>query len=344
MIKASEVREMMNRYGKEGTPFLFAVDFEMENGIFELNPVESDALIFKTADSDNFGMFLSKNSENTHNLSTTKRNDILTITEKPDESEYKRSYDTVMSGLMRGDTYLINLTTVTGVKTPLTFEQIALHSGSPYVLAVPDMFVCFSPERFVKIENGIITSCPMKGTIDAAIPDARSKILEDYKESCEHNTITDLIRNDIGAVSDRVWVERFRYTDKIKTDRGEIIQVSSEIKGEVMDRYLSRPGDLIFTLLPAGSVSGAPKASTIKLISGAEKGRRGFYTGVFGYFDGKSLDSAVLIRFIEKGEDGSLYYRSGGGITVNSSWDEEYNEVLKKVYLPINVANSKCDK
>ncbi|MDO9680045.1 MAG: aminodeoxychorismate synthase component I, partial [Bacteroidales bacterium] len=217
-------------------------------------------------------------------------------------------------------------------------EQIIAKTTSPYALCIPDNFVCFSPERFVRIENGIITTCPMKGTIDATIPGAEDKIMTDYKEICEHNTITDLLRNDIGAVSKRVWVERFRYTDRILTDRGEIIQVSSDIRGEIKDKFISeskeRLGDVIFSLLPAGSVSGAPKPSTLRLISKAEGRSRGFYTGIFGYFDGETLDSAVLIRFIEKGPDGKLYYRSGGGITVNSNWESEYDEVLKKVYLP----------
>ena len=338
MIKASEVRELMNRYGSEKVPFLFAIDFELERGIFEMNPLESNNVFFRVGEVENY----SNSKQGINNEQSDKSNntnqELLKIITPPDKAEYKKSYDIVMAGLMRGDTYLINLTTLTEIKTPLSFEQIIARTNSPYALCIPDNFVCFSPERFVRIENGIITTCPMKGTIDATIPGAEDKIMTDYKEICEHNTITDLLRNDIGAVSKRVWVERFRYTDRILTDRGEIIQVSSDIRGEIKDEFKceskERLGDIIFSLLPAGSVSGAPKPSTLRLISKAEGRARGFYTGIFGYFDGETLDSAVLIRFIEKSYDGKLYYRSGGGITVNSNWESEYDEVLKKVYIP----------
>lgn len=350
MIKATEVRELMNRYGAERVPFLFAVDFELEKGIFELNPLESKSVLFRVGAVENYSNSqpgiandfsdnkLSDNiAANRSAADASTVNSLLKIKTPPDKTEYKKAYETVMSGLMRGDTYLINLTTVTEISTPLTFEQIIANSTSPYALCIPDNFVCFSPERFVRIEKGVITSCPMKGTIDATIPGAKEVILSDYKESCEHNTITDLIRNDIGAVSKRVWVEKFRYTENIVTDRGNIIQVSSDIRGEVKDEFKERLGDIIFSLLPAGSVSGAPKPSTLRLISKAERSSRGFYTGIFGYFDGETLDSAVLIRFIEKGPDGKLFYRSGGGITVNSNWESEYEEVLKKVYLPVKL-------
>ncbi|MPM90244.1 Anthranilate synthase component 1 [bioreactor metagenome] len=81
-------------------------------------------------------------------------------------------------------------------------------------------------------------------------------------------------------------------------------------------------------------MSGAPKSSTLKLISESEGEERGFYTGVFGYFNGYSLDSAVLIRFIERAEDGRMFYRSGGGVTINSTCTEEYDEIMKKIYIP----------
>jgi len=174
----------------------------------------------------------------------------------------------------------------------------------------------------------------MKGTIDASLPDAEEIIMNDYKESCEHNTIVDLIRNDLGMVSESVWVERFRYIEKIETNRNEILQVSSEIRGRLYEGNCKRLGDTIFSLLPAGSISGAPKPSTISIISEAEGEKRGFYTGICGYYDGRVLDSAVLIRYIERDESGKLFYRSGGGITVNSKCSDEYEELIEKIYLP----------
>ena len=185
----------------------------------------------------------------------------------------------------------------------------------------------------MRVGNGEISSFPMKGTIDASVPDAERVILEDYKERSEHNTIVDLIRNDLNRVSERVDVRRFRYIDRLRVSRGEILQVSSEVVGRLVGDYKSRLGDIVFGMLPAGSISGAPKPSTLDIISRAEREPRGFYTGVFGYFDGERLDSAVMIRYIER-RDGRYYFRSGGGITINSDCRSEYEEVLAKVYLP----------
>lgn len=112
------------------------------------------------------------------------------------------------------------------------------------------------------------------------------------------------------------------------------MQVSSKIVGELEKDYNERIGDIIYAMLPAGSISGAPKKKTIEIIQRAEKGKRGFYTGVFGIFDGKNLDSAVMIRFIEKAKD-KLFFRSGGGITFMSNHENEYQELIDKIYVPI---------
>ena len=89
-------------------------------------------------------------------------------------------------------------------------------------------------------------------------------------------------------------------------------------------------------LLPAGSVTGAPKEATCRAIAEAEDMERGFYTGIFGFFNGRDLDSAVAIRFME--EDGAnLVYKSGGGITVMSRMEDEYREAIAKVYVPFDL-------
>jgi len=98
--------------------------------------------------------------------------------------------------------------------------------------------------------------------------------------------------------------------------------------------YRDRLGEIVFSLLPAGSVTGAPKGKTLAVIREAEKADRGYYTGICGSFDGNNLDSAVLIRFIEN-NNGILHFRSGGGITFLSEAIKEYQELLDKVYVPI---------
>jgi para-aminobenzoate synthetase component 1 len=172
----------------------------------------------------------------------------------------------------------------------------------------------------------------MKGTIDAAIPDAERLILNDVKETAEHYTIVDLIRNDLSRVASEVRVERFRYIDKIFTNGKNLLQVSSVIKGQLPADYNQHLGEIIFSLLPAGSISGAPKKATIDLILKVEKDNRNYYTGIFGVFDGTNLDSAVMIRYIEQTSQG-LVFRSGGGITTNSKAESEYQELIDKVYV-----------
>ena len=174
----------------------------------------------------------------------------------------------------------------------------------------------------------------MKGTIDADIENAQNIILSDSKEIAEHNTIVDLIRNDLSLVAENVVVDEFRYLSHIQTSHRNLWQVSSQISGELPANYNNHLGDIIFKMLPAGSISGAPKTKTVEIITNTEKYNRGYYTGIFGYFDGSNLDSCVLIRYIEN-DNGQLVYKSGGGITFMSEAEKEYDEILKKVYVPI---------
>ena len=174
----------------------------------------------------------------------------------------------------------------------------------------------------------------MKGTIDAGIQNAEAVLLNDSKELAEHNTIVDLIRNDLSMVSKNVRVEKFRYIDKIKTHEKELLQTSSKICGDLRPDWKEHIGDILIPMLPAGSICGAPKKKTVEIIKEVENYDRDYFTGVFGYYDGQKLESAVMIRFIEKMGD-ELYFKSGGGITSFSDCESEYREMVDKVYLPI---------
>lgn len=319
--KFTDIRLRMNEAGKSRTPFLFGIDFDGKEGFFIENPLQQDAVLFDFCGVSN----------------APKQNSAIlpfTFVVHPETKEtYQRRFNVVHKGLQRGDSFLTNLTVRTPIETDLSFQQIFAYSSAPYRLCIPDRFVCFSPECFVKIIDGRIVSFPMKGTIDASIPNAEQTILEDAKEKAEHHTIVDLIRNDLNRVAERVSVSRFRYIDEIHTNTHTLLQVSSEIEGFLPDNFAEGLGDLFSELLPAGSISGAPKQATLRLIHEAEQQSRGFYTGVAGYFDGNDLNSCVLIRFIEK-EGDALFFRSGGGITINSNCSSEYLEVIQKVYVP----------
>ena len=114
-------------------------------------------------------------------------------------------------------------------------KDIFLRSKAMYKLWVRDQFTVFSPEIFIRIQQGKICSYPMKGTLDASLPSAVRQLMDDPKEAAEHATIVDLIRNDLSIVADRVSVSRYRYIDELQTNRGTILQTSSEIQGILPD-------------------------------------------------------------------------------------------------------------
>ena len=145
----------------------------------------------------------------------------------------------------------------------------------------------------------------------------------------------DLIRNDLSILASEVCVPRYRYIDELRTHNGSLLQVSSEIRGRLPEGWNGHVGEILFSLLPAGSITGAPKKKTLEIIAEAETYERGFYTGVMGYFDGQDLDSAVMIRFMEQVSPHSFVFKSGGGITSKSDVRSEYNEMKQKVYVPI---------
>ena len=173
----------------------------------------------------------------------------------------------------------------------------------------------------------------MKGTIEASTPNAKEKILANEKEMAEHIMIVDLMRNDLGMVATDIKVEKFRYIEKIKAGDKELLQVSSKISAKLPTNWRENISSILNTMLPAGSITGTPKRSTVEIIKNIENYKREFYTGVFGIFDGKNLYSAVMIRFIEN-RDGKLFYKSGGGITIDSDAQSEYVELIDKIYLP----------
>jgi len=323
-MSIAEFESKLNQWGHEQVPFLFLVDFEMEKPMaWRIEEVPSE-ILFSINDltPSPLGRAGARPSPE------LKKNPISL-------SEYKSKFDLVKKRISLGDSYLTNLTVKTKIDLNLSLEELYSQISAKYKICWRNKFLVFSPETFVQIKDGEIFSFPMKGTIDASIPNAEEIILKDQKELSEHVTIVDLIRNDLSTVASGVNVKRFRYVEKIKTNQTDLLQVSSEICGKLPGNYQQIIGSILVLLLPAGSISGAPKDKTLQIIYEAENEKRGYYTGVVGYFDGKNLDSGVMIRFIE--QDGKrFYYRSGGGITSQSKMESEYQEVIDKIYVPVH--------
>jgi len=247
---------------------------------------------------------------------------------------YQNALEKVLEEIRSGNTYLLNLTFKTPIETDLTLKEIFTYAKAKYKLYFKDQFICFSPEKFIEIENNKISTYPMKGTIEASLPNAKERILANEKEMAEHVMIVDLMRNDLGMVGRNIQVERFRYVEQIEAGEKALLQVSSKITAELPSNWYEKAGEILKSVLPAGSITGTPKKSTVNIINNIENYERGFYTGIFGIFDSKNLYSAVMIRFIEN-ENGKLFYKSGGGITIDSNAKDEYEELIDKIYLPL---------
>ncbi len=312
----------INQLGAERKPFFFMIDFEMKKPI--VYPLD------ELPESIWYDLNGVSNKEGVKSNSEKFKFDPIPI----DKKDYTKAFDKVQKHLQYGNTFLLNLAFPTRVDTELSLEDIYYRSEAKYKLHIKEELVVFSPEIFVQIKDDYIYSYPMKGTIDAEALGSDLYLLNDKKETAEHSTIVDLIRNDLSMVATEVRVTKFRYIDTIRTNIKKLHHVSSEIRGKLSSDFHDRLGTILFKLLPAGSISGAPKPKTLEIIKEAELQDRGYYTGVFGVYNGKTLDSGVMIRFIEQSADGSMQYRSGGGITAMSNLDSEYQELIDKIYVP----------
>jgi para-aminobenzoate synthetase component I len=320
---AEEIFTLMNEFGGKHKPFLFGIDFEVKQGFF----IEPEKAL-------EAGILFNINGIGNDPLPGNQFKQVKLNKFPVDQKLYNEAFRIIHRNLVAGNSYLANLTFPTEAELNLTLPEIFARSKARYRLLFKDQFVVFSPEIFVRIKDGKISSFPMKGTIDASLPRAETLILNDKKETAEHNTIVDLIRNDLSMVANDVQVDRFRYIEKIVTNHKSLLQVSSEISGKLPHGYQALLGNIFKTILPAGSISGAPKAKTLQIIHEAETYSRGFYTGIFGLYNGHALDSGVMIRFI-RNDNGKMTFCSGGGITILSNPATEYQELIDKVYVPI---------
>ncbi len=329
--------EQLNQWGQEKKPFVFLIDFEQKKPLAW--PVDAcpDDFQFKFTKASSLKKELQNATIIDEPLAAVGHKNVNSvehslITKYPIKtSDYQHKFNQVMDALHKGDSFLMNLTIPTPVQNTVHFQTYFDHAKSKYVVWLKNDFIAFSPETFIQIESGMISTFPMKGTIDASLPNAKELLLNDSKELAEHATIVDLLRNDLSRVASKVRVTNFRYYEEIPTQNGMIGQVSSAIEGELPNDYAARIGSILYDLLPAGSVSGAPKKKTAQLIASIEGTDRGYYTGIAGYFDGVDLDSCVLIRYL--GAD--QVYHSGGGITFQSDMASEYQEMINKVYVPV---------
>lgn len=313
--------QKINELASKREPFLFVLSYNLKEQFIQPLSELDDDIFFKIGNQRNYP------------TTSLEKNFFLKKYPLPFK-QYQEALEKVLQEIRSGNTYLLNLTFKTAIETNLSLKEIFTYAKAKYKLYFKGQFICFSPEKFIEIEGNTISTYPMKGTIEASIPNAKEKILANEKEMAEHVMIVDLMRNDLGIIAKKINVEKFRYVEKIEAGNKHLLQVSSKITGELPENWHENLGDLLAKILPAGSITGTPKRSTVSITDDIENYKRGFYTGVFGLYDGENCYSAVMIRFIEN-QNGELFYKSGGGITLDSDARLEYEELIDKIYLPL---------
>lgn len=215
-----------------------------------------------------------------------------------------------------------------------TYRILRTINPSPYMFyfSGTDVEVAgASPETLVKLENGILHTFPLAGTRPRGKTDEEDNILEaellsDKKELAEHDMLVDLGRNDLGKISKfgSVQVEKLHSIERFS----HVMHIGSTIRGEIADGRDAL--DAIEAVLPAGTLSGAPKIRACQLIAELENNKRGIYGGAIGYIDFTgNMDTCIAIRIVYK-KNGKVFVRSGAGIVADSDPEKEFQECLHK--------------
>ena len=221
-----------------------------------------------------------------------------------------------------------------------TYRVLRTLNPSPYMFyfAGTDVEVAgASPETLVKLENGVLHTFPLAGTRPRGATEEEDKALEaellsDEKELAEHNMLVDLGRNDLGKISrfGTVAVEKFHSVERFS----HVMHIGSTVRGEIREDCDALSA--IEAVLPAGTLSGAPKIRACQLIGELENNKRGIYGGAIGYmeFTG-NMDTCIAIRIAYK-KNGKVFIRSGAGIVADSVPEKEYEECINKAKAVVN--------
>ena len=221
-----------------------------------------------------------------------------------------------------------------------TYRILRTVNPSPYMFyfAGTDVEVAgASPETLVKLEDGILHTFPLAGTRPRGRTEEEDKQLEtellaDEKELAEHNMLVDLGRNDLGKISKfgTVEVEKLRSIERYS----HVMHIGSTVRGQIADGYDAL--DAIEAVLPAGTLSGAPKIRACQLIGELENNKRGIYGGAIGYIDFTgNMDTCIAIRIAYK-KNGKVFVRSGAGLVADSVPEKEFEECLNKAKAVLN--------
>lgn len=279
----------------------------------------------------------SKKKKETHNKNITVKSNIT-------KQQYFKNVEKAKEYIKDGDIFQIVPSQRFEVDNPPdsfdVYRMLRATNPSPYLyyFSHKDYAIAgASPEMLVSVNDGTVITRPIAGTIkrgETHDEDAKNeaKLLNDPKERAEHTMLVDLGRNDIGKVSDFGSVE---VTDYMIVERySKVMHLVSNVKGKL--REDKKPLDALMAVLPAGTLSGAPKVRAMEIIDELETTKRGLYGGTVGYlaFDG-SIDTCIAIRTVLF-KNNKAYVQAGGGVVADSVPENEYQESVNKSMAVIN--------
>lgn len=229
-----------------------------------------------------------------------------------------------------------------------TYRVLRTINPSPYMFyfSGTDVEVAgASPETLVKLQDGVLHTFPLAGTrprgkTERDDIELEKELLADEKELAEHNMLVDLGRNDLGKISKfgSVKVEKLHSIERYS----HVMHIGSTVRGEIGDDFDAF--DAVSAVLPAGTLSGAPKIRACQLIGELENNKRGIYGGAIGYIDFTgNLDTCIAIRIAYK-KNGKVFVRSGAGIVYDSVPEKEYQECINKAAAVINALKAAEDQ
>lgn len=259
---------------------------------------------------------------------------------------YANAIKKIKEEISNGNTYEVNYTCDFSVETQYSAEEIFYgilgKQKTPYCSLIKNKFeeiISFSPELFFRKDGNLILTKPMKGTIKRGKTEKEDEDLKNYlkndeKNKAENVMIVDLLRNDLGRIAKTGSVKVPKLFE-IETHE-TLHQMTSEITAELPQN--TTLFDIFNAIFPCGSITGAPKISTMEIIDKVETGKRNVYCGAIGYIHKDFCEFSVPIRTLQKPVEKSTYnYRAGGAIVWDSSIKDEWNEVyLKTSFLSDN--------
>ncbi len=268
-----------------------------------------------------------------------------------EKEEYMKKVDTTKQYIREGDIFQLVLSNriEADYEGSLfdTYRILRTLNPSPYMFYFSSEDIEMagaSPETLVKLQDGYLYTFPLAGTRPRGRDDEEDKqleeeLLKDEKELAEHNMLVDLGRNDLGKVCKYGSIHVEKYMDILKYSH--VMHIGSTIKGEI--REDKDAIDAIEAVLPAGTLSGAPKIRACEIVNELENNKRGVYGGAIGYLDfSGNMDTCIAIRLAFR-KNGKVFIRSGAGIVADSVPENEFSECMNKAKAVLKAIDSSCE-